>query len=171
MEYKRKLSTQQEGVNGTDSEFGALKIIGKSKRLMPIIFTIVMIIFIIGLFVSQIKIPENIIATILLVLFLLLGAFQLATLLDKIEFYEYGLIDYTFFNLRKKRSAYDEIEAIVEVKKHFLFKAENRQVIALWKIFLKNNKNSLVIDATSYIGITQIMTSLRHDTKIKNIAD
>ena len=44
MEYKRKLSTQQEGVNGTDSEFGALKIIGKSKRLMPIIFTIVMII-------------------------------------------------------------------------------------------------------------------------------
>ena len=163
MEYKRKLSTQQEGVNGTDSEFGALKIIGKSKRLMPIIFTIVMI--------SQIKIPENIIATILLVLFLLLGAFQLATLLDKIEFYEYGLIDYTFFNLRKKRIAYDEIEAIVEVKKHFLFKAENRQVIALWKIFLKNNKNSLVIDATSYIGITQIMTSLRHDTKIKNIAD
>ena len=158
-------------MNGTDSEFGALKIIGKSKRLMPIIFTIVMIIFIIGLFISQIKIPENIIATILLVLFLLLGAFQLATLLDKIEFYEYGLIDYTFFNLRKKRIAYDEIEAIVEVKKHFLFKAENRQVIALWKIFLKNNKNSLVIDATSYIGITQIMTSLRHDTKIKNIAD
>ena len=106
-----------------------------------------------------------------MVLFLLLGAFQLATLFDKIEFYEYGLIDYTFFNLRKKRIAYDEIEAIVEVKKHFLFKTENRQVIALWKIFLKNSKNSLVIDATSYIGITQIMTSLRHDTKIKNIAD
>ena len=57
MEYKRKLSAQQEGVSGSDSEFGALKIIGKSKRLMPIIFTIVMTIFIIGLFISQIKIP------------------------------------------------------------------------------------------------------------------
>lgn len=171
MEYKRKLSTQQEGVSGNDGEFGALKIIGKSKKLMPVIFTIVMFIFIIGLFLSQVDIPENIIVTILLLVFLLLGLFQLSTLLDKIEFYEYGLIEYTLLNLRKKRLAYDDIEAIVEVKKHFLFKESNRKIIALWKIYPKSKKNAIVIDASAYIGITQIMTSLRHDTKIKNIAE
>lgn len=170
MEYKRKLSTQQEGVSGTDSEFGSLKMIAKSKRMMPIIFTIVMIIFISAIVLTT-ELSGNMIAVILLIFFSFLALFQLSTLLDKIEFYEYGLIDYTFLNVRKKRLAYDDIDAIVEVKKRFLFKEGNRNVVALWKIHPKAKKNALVIDATAYIGITHMMTGLRHDTKIKNIAD
>lgn len=170
MEYKRKLSTQQEGISGTDQDFGSLKMVGKSKKMMPIIFTIVMIIFIAAIFLS-IEVSENVIAVILLLVFAFLALFQLSTLLDKIEFYEYGLIDYTFLNMRKKRLAYDDINAIVEVKKHFLFKEGNRKVVALWKIHPKASKKAIIIDATAYIGITHMMTSLRHDTKIKNIAD
>lgn len=170
MEYKRKLSTQQEGIVGTDEEFGSLKMIGKSKKMMPIIFTIVMIIFIIAIVLTT-EIIGNIIAMILLSIFLFLALFQVSTLCDKIEFYEYGFIDYTCLNMRKKRLAYDDIEAIVEVKKHFLFKEGNRKVVAMWKIHPKAKKKAIIIDATAYIGISQMMVSLRHDTKIKNIAD
>ena len=53
MEYKRKLSTQQEGISGTDPDFGSLKMVGKSKKMMTIIFTIVMIIFIVAIFLSR----------------------------------------------------------------------------------------------------------------------
>lgn len=171
MEYKRKLSTQQEGVSGNDPAFGNLKMLAKSKRMMPIIFAVVMLVFMIALCISGVDIPGNIIATGLLILFLFLGIMQLATTLDKIEFYEYGLIDYTCFNMRKKRLAYDDIDAIVEVKKRFLMKESNRKIVALWKIHPKSKKSAIVIDASAYIGISNMMVSLRHDTKIKNIAD
>ncbi len=172
MEYKRKVTTQQEGVSGSDAQFGQLKMVAKSKRLMPIVFAVVMLIFDIAIFsVDDFQVQDHVILTILAVVFFLIGVTQLITITDHIEFYEYGLVDHTLLNLRKKRLAYDEVEAIVEVKQvRFGRDGEHRRV-SMWKIHPKSGKGTIVIDATSYIGISHIMIAVRHDTKIKNIAD
>ena len=50
MDYKRKVCTQQEGINGNDREYGELKMLARSKRTMPIIFASVMLIFALSIF-------------------------------------------------------------------------------------------------------------------------
>lgn len=172
MEYKRKVSSQQEGISGSDDEYGDLKLMARGKRVMPIILATVMLIFAFSIFATGKEVlASNLILAGIGILFLLLAFVQISMIADKIEFYEYGMIDYSFMNLQKKRLAYDEIEAIVETKKRPLWKMDESTRIAFWKVYPKNKKGSIIIDAASYIGIKDIITTLRHDTKIKNIAD
>lgn len=172
MEYKRKVTAQQEGVSGNDSEYGDLKLLARGKRVMPVVLALVMLIFALSIFSAGIEVlSENLLMAAIGVIFLLLALIQIAMITDKIEFYEYGLIDCSFWNLQKKRIAYDEIEAIVETKKRPLWKIEESTRTAFWKIYLKQKKGSIVIDAGSYVGIKDIITAVRHDTKIKNIAE
>lgn len=172
MAYKRKVTTQQEGVQGNDSEFGKLKMNAKSKKLMPIIFSLVMLVFVIAIFFSgEVKVPENIVMTILGIFCLVVGILQLMLITDTIKFYEYGVVESTFLNLRKKRIAYDDVEAIVEVKHRSFRKERHNPVVSMWKIVAKDHKKSITVDATSFIGISNILFSVRHDTKIKNIED
>lgn len=170
MAYKRKVSTQQEGVQGTDSEFGKLKMNAQSKKLMPIVFSVVMLIFVIAIFTSGV-IPENVFMTVLGVFCLVIGILQIMLVNDSIKFYEYGIVECTFLGIRKKRLAYDDVEAIVEVKHRHFTKEHHNPVVSMWKIVAKNPKNSITVDATSFIGVSNILVSVRHDTKIKNITD
>lgn len=172
MEYKRKVVTQQEGVEGYDEQFGKLKMLARSKRMMPIIFAIVMFVFIIAIcMIEGFRIQDHIFLSILAVVLFLIGIMQLSTMWDQIAFYEYGLVDHTLMNFRKKRLAYDEIDAIVEVKHVRFGKGNDNRRVSMWKIYPKSGKGAIVIDATAYIGITNIIISVRHDTKIKNISD
>ncbi|MCI8540077.1 MAG: hypothetical protein HFE68_04700 [Erysipelotrichaceae bacterium] len=171
MEYKRKVTTRQEGVSGEDTQFGSLKMLAKGKRMMPIVFVLVMLVFIIAIFsIQDFRPSEHKLLSVLAVIFGLIALMQLATIWDEIAFYEYGLEDRTLFHLRKRRMAYDEIKAIVEVKKTVFGKDRSQRRVSMWKIYPKQGK-ALVIDATAYIGISNIIISVRHDTKIKNIAE
>lgn len=169
MEYKRKVTTQQEGITGHDAEFGNLKMCAKSKKMMPLVFAATTICLASGIFFSGvIDVSENFIALALGVFFLLFSLVQVSFVMDQIQFYEYGIVDSTFLSLRKKRLAYDDIDAIVEVK-HRRMGKENKNVVSLWRVVGKPGKKTITIDATSYIGITNILTSVRQNTKIKNI--
>jgi len=172
MDYKRKVCTQQEGINGNDREYGELKMLARSKRTMPIIFASVMLIFALSIFSTGWEtLSDNTTLIAFGLVFILLAFLQMAMTMDKIEFYEYGMIDYSCLNLYKRRLAYDEIEAIVETKKRPLWKTNDQTGTAFWTVYTKQKKGTIVIDASSYIGVKEIVTSLHHDTKIKNVAD
>lgn len=169
MEYKRKVTSQQEGIEGYDQEFGKLKLQAKSKRLMPLILAGVSLFLAAGIFCSGIiDFSTNIFALAIGIGLILFTLIQISFMLDTIRFYEYGLVDATFLTLRKKRIAYDDIDAIVETRSRFLGK-DSKKVVALWTIVGKNGKK-ITIDGTSYIGISNILMTVRQNTKIKNIA-
>lgn len=172
MDYKRKVSTQQEGISGSDPEYGELKMLARSKQAMPILLSSLMLLASAGIFSNGWETLSDHISLIIIgFVFLLFACMQIAMTMDKIEFYEYGMIDYSFLNLHKKRLAYDEIEAIVETKKRPIWKMNEQTGTAFWSIYPKQKKGTIIVDASSYNGIQEIITSLRHDTKIKNIAD
>lgn len=172
MEYKRKVSTQQEGISGNDSEYGELKMLARSKRTMPYILATVMVVLALSIFSADWEVLfDNTLLVILGLIFALFAFLQIAMTMDKIEFYEYGMIDYSVLNLRKRRLAYDEIDAIVETKKRPLWKMNEQTDTAFWNVYPKQKKGTIMIDASAYNGIHEIITSLRHDTKIKNVAD
>jgi len=172
MDYKRKVSSKQAGIAGSDPHYGDLRLLAKSKCLMPIVFAAAMAVIVISIFgFGNVDPGEDIAITVMGIVFILIALLQLSTLTDKVEFYEYGLINYTFLNLKQKRLAYDEIDAIVDIKKRKMFKENTSGQVAIWKIYPKNGKHAIMLDATSYIGISNIMTTVRHDTKIKNIAE
>lgn len=172
MEYKRKVVTQQEGVDGYDEQFGKLKMLARSKRMMPVIFAVVMFIFITAIFtIEDFRMQDHIVLSLLAIVLFLIGLMQLCTMWDQVAFYEFGLVDHTLLNLRKKRLAYDDIDAIVEVKHVRFGKNNDNRRVSMWKIYPKSGKKAIVIDATAYIGISNIIVSVRHDTKIKNISD
>lgn len=170
MAYKKRVSSRQEGVAGSDPEFGPLKFEAKAKKVSSILVALAMLVFVIAIFGSGvIDLKEDFIITALGIVFLIVGIFHISFLFDKICFYEYGMVDSTLFNLRKKRLAYDDMDSIV-TSNHRFIKRNHEAVISLWRINPKKGRGKpITIDATAYVGITFIMHTIRHETKIKNI--